>query len=343
VYAATPDAYWENRGDGTFVDATARAGLRETTGKGLGVLATDFDDDGDQDLFVTNDSTPNFLWRNRGDGTFEEVALAQGVAYSEEGTAFAGMGVDAGDVDGDGFGDFVVTNFAAETDYLLTGGPRGFRHDERKLGVREPTLPWVGFGCALLDLDDDADLDLVIANGHIIDNIAEALPGSTHAQPGQAFLNDGTGRLVVADAARAGALARPAVARGLMPIDLDSDGRLDLVVTANGGPARVLRNACEPHGHWVGFELAATGANTRAIGSRVTVETAGRTQWRERRAGSSYQCGSDPRLHFGLGDATEVARVTVRWPDATTSTFERLAADRYWRLSASRAPEAVTP
>ena len=342
VYRATPDTYWENRGDGTFVDGTARAGLAESTGKGLGVVVLDFDGDADPDVYVANDSTPNQLWRNDGTGRFEDVALAMGVAFSEDGKALAGMGVDAGDVDGDGRLDLVVTNFAGEPNSIYLNGERGFRNATRRLGIHAPSMSMLGFGCDLLDADDDGDLDLLVANGHIIDNIREVDPEQTPQQPCQLFLNDGTPPLREVPAARLGSLATPAVARGTITADFDSDGRLDVLVTASGGPARLHRNVFPEAGRFIGFLLQGRSVNRDGIGARVTVEAGGRRQVEERRSGSSYQTSGDPRVHFGLGAET-VATVTVRWSATSSEVHEGLQAGRYWLLVEGEEPKAMTP
>jgi hypothetical protein len=342
-YPAAQDVFYRGRGDGTYEEATARAGLVDRGGKGLGAVVLDFDDDGDPDLYVANDSTPNRLWSNAGDGTFADVGLALGVAFSEDGLAEAGMGVDAGDVDGDLRLDLVVTNYAAESNALYLNGARSFRHGSRAASLRQPSLPHVGFGIELADLDADGDLDLAVANGHIIDNIAEADPAQAAAQPGQVFLNDGAGRFEVLPAQAAGSPSAPCVGRTLLAWDPDSDGRLDLVVTCANGRARLHRNVHPSPGRFVGFLLEGPPGSRAAIGARVTIEAGGRRQVAERRAGSSYQGSGDPRLHFGLGAADAVDRVTVRWRDGRVTSHERLAAGRYYRLSPDRAPEALVP
>jgi hypothetical protein len=343
TYEATPDVFYRNRGDGTFEDATAEAGLVESTGKGLGVVVLDFDDDGDPDVYVTNDSTPNFLWRNDGLGRFEEVGLVQGVAYSEDGKTEAGMGVDAADVNGDLRLDLVVTNLNAEPNSLYLGGAHAFRHASRTAGIHQASLPRVGFGCDLLDLDNDADLDLFVANGHIIDNIAQVDAAQSFAQPGHVFTNDGTGRLALLDPARCGPPCEPHVGRGTMTWDADADGRLDLVVTECGRPARLYRNVASPAGRFVTLELLDGAPATHAIGARATVVAGGRSQVDELRAGSSYQTTSQPRLHFGLGAATVVERLIVRWRSGETTTHEGLGADRAYRIVRGAAPEVLAP
>lgn len=333
AFAASPDRYFRNVGGGRFVDATREAGLSETTGKGMAALALDFDDDADPDLYVTNDSTPNFLLRNRGDGTFEEVGLPLGVAVNDLGRTEAGMGVDAGDVDGDGTLDLFVTNLALEANalYLGTGAGGPFRYGSKRAGLAAPSLPYTGFGTHLVDLDLDGDLDLVVVNGDVVDNVELLREGATFRQPALVFANDGLGRFARLADAVLGELAGGAVRRGTMLIDLDDDGRTELVVANNDAEAE-LHFVVGARGHWLGVELSSPGANRAAIGARVIVEAGGRRRLAEVRAGSSYQSSSDPRLVFGLGAADRIDALTVRWPDGARERFEGLAVDRYHRL-----------
>jgi hypothetical protein len=339
VYEATPDAYFENLGGGRFADATRKAGIADATGKGLGIVVLDFDGDADADVYVANDSTPNQLWRNAGDGTFEDVAVELGAAYAEDGKALAGMGVDAGDVNGDGRWDLVVTNFAAEPNSLYLGGEHAFRPGERAYGLHGPSLPVLGFGCDLLDAGNDGALDLFVANGHIIDNIAQADPAQSHAQAAHLFLGGDAGappmRLAPPDVL--GSPSRPVVGRATMTWDPDSDGRLDLVVTSSGGPVALHRNAAAREGSWIGFALEGRSVNREGIGARVTVASGGRTWMEERRAASSYLACGDPRLHVGLPDTAPV-RVTVRWSATSSDVHESLQPGRYWRLVEGQPP-----
>lgn len=332
VYPSEPDAFYRNRGNGVFEEATAAAGIDDRDGKGLGVVAADLDNDGDTDLYVANDSTPNFLWRNRGDSTFEEVGLYLGAALEDAGRTQAGMGVDAGDVDGDGWLDLVVTNLSMEDNALYLGGPQGYRYGTGPAGLYVPSLPVLGFGCRLVDLDHDRDLDLVVANGDVVDLIAELRAGASWAQPDQVFLNDGRGRFALEPAAATGDLATPLVSRALATVDVDNDGRLDLLVTHNGDRARLYANRGAT-GHWIGLSLVGPPGNAQGIGARVRVTASGRTTFDEVRAGSSYASSSDPRLVFGLGDAATIDLVEVRWSDGLVSRHEGLAAGRYHRLA----------
>ncbi len=330
VYPAAADVFYRSRGDGTFADRTNEAGLTAANGKGLGAVAADLTGDGWPDLYVANDSTPNFLYVNLSSGSFRERGVALGVSHNEDGMTEAGMGTDVGDVNGDGHPDIFVTNLSNETNALYLGGSGFFTYATRRSGLYAPSYLPVGFGTDLLDADNDADLDLVVANGHVIDNISLIDDAQSFAQPGQLFLNDGSGVLSLVSPELAGDIAAPKVGRGTITLDFDNDGRLDLVITENNGPARLYRNVATA-GNWIGFELETKGANRDAIGARITVAASGRSLSEEKKAGSSYQTSGDPRVHFGLGAATS-AMVTVRWPNGDEVSYGELSAGRYHRL-----------
>jgi hypothetical protein len=338
AYPLAPDVFYRNRGDGTFEDATAEAGLTDGSGKGLGVVVADVDNDGDPDIYVANDSTPNFLYENLGQGHFEEIGLFAGVGYNGKGLTEAGMGADIGDVNGDGFLDIFVTNLSRETNSLYLGGPEAFRYATPESGLHTRSYASLGFGTDLLDLDGDGDLDIFVANGHVIDDIEVVDDSITWRQPSQVFLNDGQGHFAELDAEMVGPLSIPRVARGSITLDYDNDGRLDLLVSFNNDRARLFRNVHGPAGHWIGFSLEAETPNPEAVGARVIVETEDGTQIEEVKSGSSYETGSDPRLYFGLGPAPRVSRVTVRWPGGATQQFEGLSAGRYYRLRQGTEP-----
>ena len=335
VYEMAPDIFFLNRGDGSFEEATDAAGLVDLTGKGLGVVAADFTGNGWPDLYVANDSTPNFLFRNRGSGakgrvTFEEVGLELGVGYNDEGLTEAGMGISTGDVDADGDLDLFVTNLSNETNALYLGGPDFFTYATREAGLFASSYLHVGFGTEFADFDHDGDLDLLVANGHVIDNIELIDHAQTFRQPSQVFFNDGKGNFRLAESATD--LSVPRVGRGTLTADFDNDGRLEVLITFNNDRARLFSNELVEVGHWIGLELEGTAGNRGGVGALVTVKAGGRCGVDVKTAGSSYQTSSDPRLHFGLGEAQTVDRVTVAWPGRETRFFEGLAAGRYHKL-----------
>ncbi len=329
AYGGVPDRLFAGRCDGTFDDVSAAAGIAvedPDESKGLGVLWTDFDDDGWIDLYVSNDSTRNFLWRNAGPGadgtvTFEDAGVASGVAFNEEGVTEAGMGVDAGDVDGDGRLDLFVANLDLETNTLYRQFGDGLFEDAtRPAGLAAPSHERVGFGVALFDADLDGDLDLYVANGHIIDNIAEIRATASYAQPDQLFENRG-GRFEPAE--RAGPwFAEARVSRSVAAGDLDGDGDQDLLVTACDGRAAVLFNRIADGRPAVAVDLRLPSGRS-AVGARaVLVDHRGGRQVREVRAGSGYLSQGGPRLVFGLADGARPARLEVRWPDGSEQTVD---------------------
>ncbi len=330
AYPAAADRFFRNRGDGTFEEATTAAGFTETSGKGLGAVALDYDRDGLTDLYVTNDSTPNFLFRNLGAGRFEEVGLLAGAAVNEAGKTSAGMGVDAGDVDGDGFFDLVVTNLSLEANSLFRSDGVGFRDATRASGLYAPSYNVLGFGVDFLDFDHDGDLDLAVVNGDVLDNIAALSDGLTYEQPGQLFENNGAGRFRELAAAEVGDFALPRVGRGLITLDFDRDGDLDLAASYNHGAARLFANTGR-RGRWLSFRLEGAGA----VGSLVSLKANGRTQSDELRLGGSYQVSHEPSVHFGLGDSTSADAVEIRRPDGHRVRLLNLPADRSYSVPAS--------
>ena len=330
-FESQPDVLYRNRGDGTFQDVSVAAGIVDRTGKGLGLVWGDYDGDGDADLYVANDDTPNFLWRNRGDGTFEEVAEVVGVAYSEDGLPQAGMGTDMADYDRDGLLDLFVTNLAEETNELYHNEGNGFFSDRTfPSGLGAASLLSLGFGTFFFDPDDDGLLDLFVANGHIIDNIALYNDSITFAQPVHLYRNLGNRRFELVPGAGA-AVTASYVGRGAVRFDYDDDGDQDVLMVQNNGPAVVLRNVGGPSAHWVTIELRGHAPNLDAIGARVIVRAEETDRMRYARTAVSYLSQEDPRLHFGLGSATSIEWITVDWPGnrGYRERFEPPGIDRF--------------
>ena len=332
-YPGAADVLYLQMASGRFRDATVEAGLDRSDGKGLGVVATDLDDDGDADLVVANDSTANFVWRNDGRGRFTDVAAARGLAYDLNGRAEACMGVDAGDVDGDGDVDLFVTNFSSETNTLYVQDASGGHRDvSYPSGVGAPSYVDLGFGTAFLDADHDGHLDLFVVNGHIHPNAAALYPEQEYAQRDRLLRNRGDGRFEdVTDAAGPG-LAAAAVGRGLAYGDLDGDGDLDLVVNNSGAAPHLLRQTAVT-GAWLVVRLRGRPANTAAIGARVTVRAGALQLVREARASGSYLSTHAPELHFGLGEHERVDAVTVRWPSGQRTERTDVAARQLLEVS----------
>jgi hypothetical protein len=334
-YPSLPNTLYRNDGHGVFTDVSAASGIGAYRGNGLGVVVTDYDGDGWSDVFVANDSVANFLFRNTGKLRFEEAALGAGVAVATDGKARAGMGVDAGDYDGDGREDVVVTNLDFETHSLFRNAGGGlFDYTTRTSGIGFATLPFVGFGVAFLDADNDMQLDIAIANGHIMDNAPVYRSGTTYAQRNLFFRNAGSKRFVEIGRGAGNGFAIEKVSRGLAAGDIDNDGDLDLLVTNNGQSADVLRND-SVRGNSLLVRVV-TQTTRDAIGARVRVTAGGRTQIREVRAGSSYLGQNDLRLHFGLGHVAMVDRVEVTWPSERVEVVNTTAVNQIVTIQEGR-------
>jgi hypothetical protein len=330
VYSGVPSAMFRNNGDGTFTDVTRESGLDRTDGKALGVVFADYDNDGRVDLFVANDLTRNFLYHNEGKGAFTEVGLPAGVALASDGRVRAGMGTDVGDYDGDGLLDLIVTNFESETHSLYRNLGRGLFADATfTSGVGPVTLPFLGFGVAFFDYDNDTDLDLAVANGHVLDNTSLFRSTSRYAQRNLLLRNDAKGRFAEVGRQSGAAWAAEKVSRTLVTGDIDNDGDLDLLVSNNGQPPDLLRNdRNEGVGNALLIKLRGRQSNRDGIGAVVTAAVGPQRLVREVRAGSSYLGQNDVRLHFGLGKATMVDRLEIRWPSGQAEIIKGIAAQQ---------------
>ncbi|MCH7823572.1 MAG: CRTAC1 family protein [Acidobacteria bacterium] len=344
VYNAVPDRLYRNAGDGTFEEIGERAGIADTVdGKGLGVVFGDYDDDGDVDAYVANDTTRNLLYINNGDTTFTEDGFLTGVGYDENGRTEAGMGTDWGDYDGDLRLDVIVTNLTLETNTLYRNLGGGFFIDSSfAAGLGEPSLLSNGFGTNWMDYDNDGDLDLFVANGHVIDNLAELAedPGlgspsatQTYAQVNHLYLNDGAGFFEEIHDRAGDGMALVKVSRGTAIGDVDNDGDLDVMISNSNQAADYLRNdGGSEAGNWIQLRLLGQRSNRYGIGARVFV---GESVIREVRAGSSYCSSSDSRLHLGIGSA-HASEIAVRWPGGETETLGVLEAGRLYVVREGR-------
>jgi hypothetical protein len=346
----TPEAYrgatcwlFRNKGDGTFEDVTARAGVFDPSSKSLGVAMLDVDGNGWPDVFVANDTQPNKLYRNNGDGTFTEAAVPLGVAFSEDGRARAGMGVDTGDYRRTGRMAIAVTNFDNEMMglYEATASGEGYTDRAMATGVGAASRRRLGFGCLFGDFNLDGNLDLIAVNGHIDDTVRAAGRGVSHAQVPHLFLNDGSGHFQDVAAAVGEGFATPKIGRGIATGDFDNDGDLDVLITTNGGPAYLYRADVAGGNRSIRFELEGRKSNRDAIGAVVKVTDAAGTQMQMVKSGSSYLSSSSRRLTFGTGNRGEVNRVVIYWPSGRTDEFGRLAAGQTYRCVEGEAPKAL--
>lgn len=336
-FAGQPSNLFRNRGDGTFEDASAAAGLAALPGKGMAVVAADLDDDGWVDVFQTNDSAPNFLFKNGGDGRFREVGLEAEVAFDPSGRVTGAMGTDAEDVDGDGRLDLLVTNFNHYGTFLhVNSGGMRFTDRGSVLGLSAPTFNVSVYGARFLDVDNDGYVDLFLASGHPFVPVSKVWPGVNYRDP--PFLFRGDGRKFTNVAAEAGeALRRPYAGRGVAVGDFDNDGDPDVLMLGMEEPPRLLRNDSPRGAHWVGLQLEGTRSGRDAIGARVTLTAGGRARTRARVGGGSYLTASDPRLLFGLGETERIDALEVRWPSGLVERFPPPALDRYATLREGQA------
>jgi hypothetical protein len=322
---------FHNDGNGHFTEISERIGLSKA-GKGLGVAIADYDLDGHIDLFVANDSMVEFLYHNKGNGTFEEVGLAAGVAVDGDGRTYAGMGVDFADYNNDGFPDIVVTDLANQNYALYDNNGDGtFSYASLSTGVSRMTLTHSGWGVRFFDFDNDGWKDLVFAQGHDLDTIELNFPTLRYREP--LLLARNTGHGFVDVSAQSGTVFEQRwVARGLAVGDIDNDGRLDVVVTNNEGPIYILHNETEPRQHWLSVELVGHKSNRDGIGAGIKITTASGSQWATVTTSGSYLSASDKRAHFGLGANEKALSVEIRWPSGVVQTLRNVGADQFLKV-----------
>ena len=376
IFPGDFDRLYHNNGDGTFTDVTKSAGVLSPLGRGMGLVCTDYDNDGDVDIYVANDTVADYFYRNRGDGTFEDIALLAGLAYNVEGYPMASMGADFGDYDGDGWQDLVVTHFQWEGVGLYRNEGNGMFSDVSSAsGLDRPTYPYVHWGVNFLDYDNDSWPDVYIVNGHALHNAN--LFGSSYPQPSLLFRNSGKGKYTEVSETSGKALSVPRVSRGATFGDYDNDGDVDIFINNNNSPATLLRNEGGNQNHWLtvklvggargqgegiggqgsgvggqGLEVGGGGgseirppssesrlSNRSGIGGRVTLWADGQKQVKEVRSGSSYMSHTDFRLHFGIGSVVEVDSLLIRWPSGLVERFESVQADRFLTVREGEAGE----
>ena len=321
----TPESYkgisvrlWHNRGNGTFEDVTQKSGLGDATSKTLGVAVLDYDNDGWPDLLFSNDTQPNKLYRNNGNGTFTEKAVVAGVAFSEDGVARAGMGVDAADYDHSGFASVLITNFSNQMISLYHNEGKGLFVDEApRSEIGHASLLTLGFGCFFFDYDLDGWPDVFIANGHVDDDIQKVQPNVTYAMPPHLFHNVGKGKFEEVTKSMGAAFASPRVGRGAAYADINNDGRLDLLLSTNSGPVYLFRNEASgaaAANHSLRLKLIGTKTNRDGIGAVVKLTAGGDTQTKMLHSGSSYLSASELVLTFGLGPRDKADSIEIHWP-----------------------------
>jgi hypothetical protein len=328
VFHAISPLVYHNDGNGHFTEVSQKMGLAQP-GKGLGIALADY---GHIDLFIANDSMPEFLYHNKGDATFEEVGLASGIAVDGQGSAYAGMGVVFTDYDNDGLPDLIITDLAAQMySVYRNNGDGTFTYDSYPSGIGRMTMTHSGWGVQLLDFDNDGWKDLLIAQGHVLDTIQLTFPNLRYREPMLLARNTGKNFVDVSPEA-GGVFQQPWVGRGLASGDIDNDGRVDAVVTTNDGPLHVLHNETPTPNHWLTLRLVGHKSNRDAIGAAVKVVTAQRAQFATVTTAGSYLSSSDKRVHFGLGADVTATTIEIRWPSGIHQMLQNVHGDQILQL-----------
>lgn len=320
---------YHNNGNGTFTEKAHDLGL-DKPAKALGIAIADYDRDGHIDIFVANDSMVEFLFHNKGDGTFEEVGLESEIAVDGEGRTYAGMGVDFSDFNNDGWPDLVVGDLANQKYALYRNtGDKSFMYDSYMTGMGGMTLLHSGWGMRFMDYDNDGWKDLLIAQGHDLDTIEKNFPQLRYREPIMLARNLNGKKFINVGPVSGDVFKQSWVGRGMASGDIDNDGLLDAVVSENGGPAHVLMNRTKTSNHWIGFKLVGHKSNRDGIGAVIKLDSSKGTQWYTITTTSSYMSASDVRAHFGLGTETEAKSVEIRWPSGVVQTLQGVKGDRY--------------
>ena len=328
-YHGEPPTLYRNNGDGTFTDVSEASGVGAKPGNGLGIVTFDYDDDGWQDILIANDSMANFLFHNNRDGTFREVGYESGVAVSMDGTAEAGMGVDAADTTGNGRMDVVVTHLDMQlARFYRNLGDGTFEDATLQSKIGYATYHFSEFGAGFMDYDNDGARDIFMAGGNVLDNINRYHAGVQYAEPKLMFRNLGNGTFENVSERLGADFRLPRVSRGAAIGDFDNDGDLDILVNNNGEEPQLLRNDGGNENHWLAIFLVGTKSNRDGVGARVKVTAGDLTLYGERKGGMSYQAAQDPRLHFGLGRRSETDAIEVKWPSGTVSKVGKLKSDQ---------------
>ena len=333
AYRETPNQLFHNNHDGTFTDITASSGIGAQLGKGMGVAVADYDGDGRMDIFVANDTAPNSLFHNLGNGKFEEVGMLAGVALNDDGRPVAGMGVDFRDFDNDGRPDLIFTTIINDTFPLFrnTGGAPAFDEETARSGLAVATRALTGWGVGLFDLDNDGFKDLFTANSHF--PALDAYLGRPPALPNSVFRNRGDGRFEDVSGTAGADFQAAGQYRGVAFADFDNDGRVDAVVSNIDGPARLFRNVTPQAGHWLAVKLTGTRSNRDGIGARVAVTlSGGRTLYNHCTTSVGYASSSEPLVRFGLGRETAASLVRIQWPSGQVQEFHDVPADRVFQV-----------
>ena len=327
------NALYHNRGNGTFEDVSDKGGITSAKGTyGLGVSTLDFDNDGWVDLYVANDSNPSALYRNNHDGTFTDIGVTSGCAYSQDGKPQAGMGVAIGDYDRNGTMDVFKTNFAGDTSTLYMNTGNGFCEDRTFAAGIGLNTRWLGWGTGWIDLDNDGWLDLFLTNGHVYPEVSQLKTEAGYKQRKVIYRNLGNGRFADISERLGSPVTDPKAGRGSAFGDFDNDGQMDVAIANINDRPDLFRLKAPSGNHWTTLTLVGTKSNRNAIGARVRCLAGGVAQWQEVRGGGSYMSQNDFRVHFGLGQAARIERIEVRWPNGNEERWENLPVDSFQTL-----------